>query len=340
MSCAAICSAAGHPVGVIVRSVPAAKRRSGRLARFRRKPCNQIRDVADFLQPQSVRCSEAAIAVRPDCAFARSNLGRALGETGQIEDAMAQLRKAVLIAPTLGLPHVSLSTCLQDKGLYAEAVEELRTAMRLDPGLADTSRRCRLSWMMMQLGELDESIAAYREILRFDPRSYDAHYGLGYALHASRLLEEASAELRQAIAIESRSEAHESLGFVLEGLGHMDDAIASLREAVRLDPRRASSRRELVAALIARGHFEEARAEARLLLENHPAGGRALRPEDSAEEAQRLTLWLADSRLAALRDPVALEKLAPEEREEWLELWRGLQDQLDAIQARVPGEAR
>jgi len=76
--------------------------------------------------------------------------------------------------------------------------------------------------------------------------------------------------LVNAIAIDSRYEAHEMLGMTLKDMGRLDDAITSLREAVRIDPSQALVRNQLMFALIARGSIEDARTEARLLIENLP----------------------------------------------------------------------
>lgn len=228
-----------------------------------------------------IRYFQAAVAVRPDDCFARTNLGSALGASGRTEEAMVQLQKAVLLEPTNGPAHMTLSMCFKSQGRMAEALDAFRTAIRLDPGEDNTAQRRLVVEWLIDLDRLDEAIAEAREALRVDPRSFDVHLRLGFALQSSGRFEEALETLRGAIAIDSRSEAHELLGLVLAELERGDEAIASLREAVRLGPGRVVPRRELVKALIARGLFADARTEARRFLESRPAGDPG-RPEARA----------------------------------------------------------
>src|SRR5262245_40890469 len=230
---------------------------------------------------EGIRYFQAAVAARPDDSVSRGNLGTALGATGQLEEAEVHLRKAVLLDATNVPAHLSLSTCLAEKSRYAEALDELRTALRLDPGMADTRLRCIVAEWLVHLGRLDEAIGESLAILDVDPRAGDAHIHLGRAFHASGLFEDAGEEFRQALAIGSSSAAHEGLGLVLEDSDRMDDAIAALREAVRIDVGRASARKELVRALLDVGRFEDARTEARLFLESRSEGD-PVRAEASA----------------------------------------------------------
>jgi serine/threonine-protein kinase len=238
--------------------------------------------LAESSPEASIRYFQAAVAVRPDDVISRGNLGTALQASGQIDEAMVQLRKALLIDPANAPSHITLSTCLSSRGLYVEAVEELRTAVRLDPSQASIALRCTLAGLLLDLGRLNESSAEFRGVLLLDPSSYRAHYGLGSALLASGLFEEASEEFRRAIAIDPTTRANESLSFALGYLGRKDDEIAALREAVRLDPSRTQPRRGLITALIASGRFEAARTEASLFLESRAAG------DPGKQEAQAL----------------------------------------------------
>lgn len=249
----------------------------------------------------AVRYFQAAVGVRPDSAVARGNLGSALGASGQIAEAVVQLEKALEIDPTLAQAYTSLARCHTSLGRYAEAIEGLKTSMRLQPEAITTSMRVQLGSALLELGRVDESIGVMREAVRIDPGGYYTHYGLGYALHVAGELDEACAEQRTAIAIQPRSHAHESLGFLLSALGRTDDAIASFRAAVRADPRRAPPREALVSALITSGRFDEAHAEAELYLASHPDGAPAHAEAKALEERCELVRAL-DASLPAIVD--------------------------------------
>ncbi len=220
----------------------------------------------------AVRFFQAAVAMRPDSPVVRAYLGNALGTSGQLDEAIVQLREAIRMDPNYGLAYALLGDCLLRMELHDEAVEALGTSLRLETNLPDATR-FQFARSLLELGRVDESTAQFREVVRRDPRSYAPHFGLGFALHASGLLEEASDEFRRAIAIDSRPPgAHESLGFVLTAMGRHEDAMASFREALRQDPSRPRSSAALIEALIASGSFEEARAEAAGFVQRCPAG--------------------------------------------------------------------
>jgi len=125
----------------------------------------------------------------------------------------------------------------------------------------------------LRLSEFDPEPASryFQAALAVHPDSYNARHGLGYSLYMSGQLDEASEELRKAIAIDSRPYAHESLGSVLWAMGRTDEAIDSFRESLRLDPGDLQTKGVLGKALVEQGRFEEALAEARLFLEGHAA---------------------------------------------------------------------
>jgi tetratricopeptide (TPR) repeat protein len=102
-----------------------------------------------------------------------------------------QLRKAILVDSANPQAHLNLSTCLKSQGRVDEAIEELRTLIGLDPDQADSSERGYVIDWLTELGRLDEAIAEGREAVRLNPRSFELHLSLGYALHAVGRLEEA-----------------------------------------------------------------------------------------------------------------------------------------------------
>jgi serine/threonine-protein kinase len=220
----------------------------------------------------AIRYLQAAVSVRPDSAFARGNLGGALGATGHVDEAVGQLRLAVRIDPTLAFAHANLGRCFFIQREYAPAVESFRTAMRLDPTVATTWLRSALGKSLLELGRLDECIEVCREAVRLEPRSESACYSLGYALHAAGLVDEASEQLRRAIALAPSCRAYESLGHVLKGMARTAEAIDNFRQAVRLKPSYHPPRRALIDALLTQGLWEEASAEASLLLQSCPEG--------------------------------------------------------------------
>jgi len=78
--------------------------------------------IADFQQ-----------AVALDAAFYMGHLGwsQALDRQGKIDAAIAQVEKAIALAPHEPLAHTSLSRLYQQKGMIPEAEEEMAISQRL-----------------------------------------------------------------------------------------------------------------------------------------------------------------------------------------------------------------
>jgi hypothetical protein len=79
-----------------------------------------------------------ALALDPDNAKARTNLGIALWRTGAPDAAIAELRRAVQLKPDYPEARNNLGIVLVRKEQYAEAIEHFRAALRLRPDSAET----------------------------------------------------------------------------------------------------------------------------------------------------------------------------------------------------------
>jgi serine/threonine-protein kinase len=91
-----------------------------------------------------------------------------------------------------------------------------------------------------------------------------AHYNLGTALRDQGKLDEAVAELREAIRLQPDfAPAHSNLGTALRAQGKVAEAVAEHREAIRLQPDYAIAHANLGLALQLQGDLDGALAELR-----------------------------------------------------------------------------
>ena len=81
----------------------------------------------------------------------------------------------------------------------------------------------------------DEAVEQYRTALRLDPNGKDAHFGLGQALVAQSRLSEGRNELEEALRSDPRNgEYHSEYGYTLELLGQKGEARTEYTLATRL----------------------------------------------------------------------------------------------------------
>jgi Flp pilus assembly protein TadD len=150
--------------------------------------------------------------------------GMILDEDKQFDEAIDTFNKSLLINRRAPYVFLNLGNALYRKGEGAEAIKNLRTAIKLDPTFAP------------------------------------AYSNLGTFLHVLRVdSTEAIKNLRKAIELDPKTgSAYNSLGNVLKDLGEHDEAIKNYRKAIELNPTLASAYKNLGNAYLLRGDREQA----------------------------------------------------------------------------------
>ena len=115
----------------------------------------------------------------PNYAEAHSNLGNALKDKGQLDEAIAAFRQAIALRPDYAEAHSNLGIALGDKG----------NSMRPSPPIArpsctvEPTRSPNNLGIALAKGQLDEAIAAFRQAIAARSRRRRAHSNLLYTLH-------------------------------------------------------------------------------------------------------------------------------------------------------------
>jgi len=245
---------------------------------------------------------QRAIALRPNYAEAHNNLGNALRDNGQLDEAVAACRQAIALRPNYPKAHNNLGNALAEKGQLTEAIAAFRQAIALRPNYPEAYSN--LGNALAEKGQLDEAVAAYRQAIALRPNYADAHNNLGNTLRDYGQLDEAVAACRQAIALRPNyPEAHNNLGNALAEKSQLDEAITAFRQAIALRPNYPEAHTNLGAALTDKGQLDEAIAAYRQAI--------ALRP-NYAEAHSNLgntlkDMGCLDEAIAAYRQAVAVK---------------------------------
>jgi tetratricopeptide (TPR) repeat protein/serine/threonine protein kinase len=207
---------------------------------------------ADPPQPEdAVRFFAIAVALNPDNAGARLNLGVALRKLGKLEEATAEYRKAIELRPDYAMPYSNLGNALASQKKFDEALVAFREAIRRKPdsGFAHAG----MGGVLLEQKKFDEAIAAYREALKHTPDFADAHYWIGIALARQCNIREGSVHVGKEIDARKLDEmivafrkatkqkpdyaaAWGMLAYTLLLKSPSDEALAAYREAIRLWP--------------------------------------------------------------------------------------------------------
>jgi Flp pilus assembly protein TadD len=179
---------------------------------------------------------------RPDDAHVLTMRGIVYRERGLFADAENDLRAAVKATPGSAPAHAALGI-LYDVQLRPEAEVHHREAVRLEPNNPAYLNNLGFSLYLRQ--KFREAIAEYDQAARLAPLSRRVRTNLGFACAAMGDLRRAAREFQMG---GSESEAKNNLGFAYERRGDMNNAYQLYLEAVRLDPAADHARRNLVHA--------------------------------------------------------------------------------------------
>jgi len=156
--------------------------------------------------------------------------------------------------------HLARGAELARKAQYADAEQEYRAALLLDPQNADLY--VSLTYVLIPQQKWDETESAARAALRLDPNNDLAHNNLGVALGSKGDLDNAIAEFRNALRLNPDfAQAHANLGVALGIKGDVDGAITEYRGALRLNPNYDVAHYNLGVALERKGDRRDALEE-------------------------------------------------------------------------------
>ena len=197
---------------------------------------------------EAIREFQEAIRLKPDYALAHNNLGIALDRKGQIDEAISQFQEAIRLKPDYAEAHNNLGMALVKKGQIDEAIREFQEAIRLKPDYAEAHNN--LGMALVRKGQIDEAIREFQEAIRLKPDYAEAHNNLGIALDKEGQIDEAIREFQEAIRLKpDYALAHSNLGIALVRKGQIDEAIREFQEAIRLKPDFAEAHNNLARAL-------------------------------------------------------------------------------------------
>jgi tetratricopeptide (TPR) repeat protein len=262
---------------------------------------------------------EETLRLRPDFLLARYQLAGCCRKRGDFEGEARLLAEITRQAPDFAEAHYNFGISLQHRDKPGEAVEQLRTAVRLEPrtprfalalGVAladrdpaeatgvlrrvivlapsDPDAHYNLALAMAAAGSEDAAIDEFQAALAVNPNHAAARRGLGIALmHADRLKESAG-QLQRAAAIAPRdAEAANNLGMVLLRLKDVGGAIAALENAVNLNSKLIKAHFNLAQAYLRAGRADDSRrasARAAALTKEQRDMGRAMVLVQSARQ--------------------------------------------------------
>jgi Flp pilus assembly protein TadD len=198
-----------------------------------------------------------ALKVTKNNYSAHNNLGTALIQKGQIDEAIGHFQESLRLSPNNPFHLENLGICLDSKGQIDDAIQHYQEALRFMPDSAQVHHL--LGVDLTKKGRIDEAITQLQEAIHLEPD--DGHHRgcLGIALDSKGRIEDAVRQYQEALHLMPDSaQIHHFLGVDLGKQGHIDEAIVQLQEAIRLEPDNAMAHSDLGNALRAKGQIDVA----------------------------------------------------------------------------------
>ncbi|MEX0880752.1 MAG: protein kinase [Thermoanaerobaculia bacterium] len=182
---------------------------------------------------------------------------------------------------------------LNDARMMARSRTAYERALSLDPNLTEAAQG--LIVMTAEGGELQETDAKARDLLRRRPKDPEAHFAMAYVLRYAGLLEESARECEAALAADPRNPGFRSCVFAFQQLNKYDRA----RDYLRLDAGSGWAKRREGNILIREGRIEAAAAAFR---DEFPEGATLILKSGAATDRDRIAATL-EAQAMADRDP-------------------------------------
>jgi len=200
---------------------------------------------------------------------AHNNLGAAHVVRGEMEEAMAEYKRALEMRPNYAAAHNNLGLLLGDLGAHQEALEHFKSALEQEPDRADMLNNTGNAYV--NLNQWENATRHYQRAIVLKRDYAEAYNNLATALFELGNQQGAIEYFRYALSInpDLRS-AHHNLGFLFGKMGRLNKAIFHLKEAIRIQPDHIDSRNKLGVALALQGKNTEAMLHFKKILEMDP----------------------------------------------------------------------
>lgn len=231
------------------------------------------------LQYQRGAAADAEALLRQSIAIeagarALSDLGAILGESGRIDEALAQFDAALRVEPNDVQTLVRLGNTLIGLHRHEQALAAFDRALAVSPLVLDAL--CNRGSALRALGRHQDALDTYDRALMVDPRSFESWFNRGLVLRALQRPADALPCFDRAIGIRPGIAAMLSArGETLVALGRLNEALGAFNEAIAADPALIDALYNSAVALERLNRADEALARCERMLALAPHDARA-----------------------------------------------------------------
>jgi tetratricopeptide (TPR) repeat protein len=224
------------------------------------------------LDPGITRLSSAIAKFRPAQAEYYVQLGDALSNAGETEQALPVYEQALLHQPQSEPALLRLAICLTALRQYARAETVLTQALKLAP--TDAAALVQLG--LVQLGQGKTPVTAWETAKQSDPDMVEPYNLLGAILFEGGDATRAESTLRDAIRVQPNfAPAHNNLGNLLSETDRFEEAKFHFEAALRYKDNYLGARYNYALALNRARRIDEAQTQVEAILRANPNSAEA-----------------------------------------------------------------
>jgi serine/threonine protein kinase/Flp pilus assembly protein TadD len=224
------------------------------------------------LLDQARQESDRASRLDPELAAPHITMARIEAQEGRTDLAMQEIQKARKIQPNSAEVQGAFGEVYEAQGKMKDAMDAYQKAMYLAPD--DWRWPVNLGVAKFSHGDIAESISLLETGKEKAPDNSLVYFDLGVARSQFNQIDQALADVNQAIRIEPSDRAYSLLGTLLLYQGKFDQSIAAHKQAIHLGPNNYSAYANLAEAYRWSGA-------------NRDEAAKAYRQSIALEEAQR-----------------------------------------------------
>lgn len=195
----------------------------------------QFRETKDVAWTEKARAANLdALRIDPAQPEVRMALAVMYEGLGRIAEATEELRQVLELQPRNDNAYLVLSKIHADKGEWDMAAAQANAAIALRPNY--WRNHAQLGDTLMRAGRLDAAIGAYRRLTQLQPDSARGYQRLGTAQQAAGRIDDAMDSYQKANDIRESWATYSNLGTIHYWRGETAKAIAAYERAIALAP--------------------------------------------------------------------------------------------------------
>jgi serine/threonine protein kinase/tetratricopeptide (TPR) repeat protein len=184
------------------------------------------------------------------------SLGSAYTLTGRNAEAIAELKRALELAPKSDDGYRRLGNAYMSAGRQQEAIDAFQKAVEVNPYFWQNHNQ--LGRVYFQLGQNEKALQAFRRVTELEPDGESGYANIGAVYYQLGKWTECIAAFEEAIKHQPTFEAYTNIGVANFFLGRYNDSVKMFEKAVALNPNQAITFGNLADAYRALGQREKA----------------------------------------------------------------------------------